>query len=241
MMTFVMVHGSWHRGRAWRYVAQQLERHGHRVHTPDGPRHRGGAAGGMTFGDYTDTIAHYIEQCKLTNFVLVGHSFGGAVVAKLAERLSTDISRLVFVSAIVPRHGCAVLDEMPPDYAAGFKALADASANNTVLPSWPMWRDIFIGDADGETAKAAFDELVPEPFGPVTEKLDLSRFYALEIPKSYIHCTEDAVFPPGEWGWFPRMYTRLGLCRLVLAAGSHEMMYSNPQRLAEALIKAARD
>ncbi len=240
MITFIMIHGSWHRGAAWRLVADELVKQGHSVHLPDGPAREGEKARDICFEDYLSTAEQYIDQHGLNDFVLVGHSFGGAVIAKLSERLASRISRLVFVSAIVPLHGNSVVDEMPPEYAAAFAEMATESEHNTVSPPWPLWRNAFMGDADADTAKAAFDELVPEPFGPVTQKLDLSQFYASEIPRSYIHCMEDIVFPPGEWGWFPRMYSRLGLCRLVLAQGSHEMMYSNPAELAKALVKAGR-
>src|SRR6476469_7000109 len=32
--TFVLVHGSWHGGWCWRRVADQLEKHGHKVFAP---------------------------------------------------------------------------------------------------------------------------------------------------------------------------------------------------------------
>jgi hypothetical protein len=72
--------------------------------------------------------------------------------------------------------------------------------------------------------------------------LDLKRFYTLQTPRSYIHCTEDTALPPGEqWGWHPRMSSRLGLFRLVQIPGSHEVMFTAPARLAAAIVDAARD
>jgi hypothetical protein len=41
--------------------------------------------------------------------------------------------------------------------------------------------------------------------------------------------------------WHPRLSERLGLFRLVECNGSHEMFFSNPQELAEAIDKAGRD
>ena len=32
--TFVLVHGAWHGGWCWKYVAQALQAKGHRVYTP---------------------------------------------------------------------------------------------------------------------------------------------------------------------------------------------------------------
>ena len=62
----------------------------------------------------------------------------------------------------------------------------------------------------------------------------------LEI-ESYLYCSEDMAVPQGEWGWHPRMSSRLGLFRLVQMPGSHEVMFSNPAGLAEKIIAAGRD
>ena len=47
--------------------------------------------------------------------------------------------------------------------------------------------------------------------------------------------------PPGEWGWHPRMSSRLGTYRLVQMPGSHELMFSNPVGLADKILDAGRD
>ena len=71
-------------------------------------------------------------------------------------------------------------------------------------------------------AKSAYARLSPEPYQPYRDKLDMKKFYALDIPKSFLNCTEDIALPPGEWGWHPPMSKRLGLYRLVQMPGSHE-------------------
>ena len=47
--------------------------------------------------------------------------------------------------------------------------------------------------------------------------------------------------PPGEWGWHPRMSSRLGLYRLVQMPGSHEAIFTNPALLADKFVEAGRD
>lgn len=59
--------------------------------------------------------------------------------------------------------------------------------------------------------------------------------------RSYLNGTEDIALPPGEWGWHPRMSSRLGLYRLVQMPGSHELIFSNPTGLADKIIEAGRD
>ncbi|MFC3228680.1 alpha/beta hydrolase [Marinibaculum pumilum] len=239
-LQFVLVHGSWHTGAGWRHVSARLTAAGHRVLAPTLAGRGEGARTDIGLMDMVNGLCAEVEAADLKGIVLVGHSAGGTVVAKAAERLAPRLARLVFISPLLAPDGGSILDAVPPDYAGAFRAMAEASGDNTVFPPWPIWRDGFIGDADEALAKTAHDELCPEPFGPVTDKVDLSAFAALEVPKSYINPMEDTVFPIGEWGFFPRMYQRIAPCRLVQLHGSHEVMFSNPAALADALVAAGR-
>ncbi len=69
------------------------------------------------------------------------------------------------------------------------------------------------------------------------KKLSLAAFYRSTLPRSFVNCTEDIALPPGPFGWFPRMFQRLGLCRLVQMPGSHETLLTNPDGLASKLIE----
>lgn len=60
-------------------------------------------------------------------------------------------------------------------------------------------------------------------------------------PQRKLNGTEDIALPPGEWGWHPRMSRRLGLYRLVQLPGTHEVIFSDPNGLADKIIEAGRD
>ena len=47
--------------------------------------------------------------------------------------------------------------------------------------------------------------------------------------------------PPGQYGWHPRLSERLGGYRLVSLAGSHEVLFTRPHALADAIHLAGRD
>ena len=119
--------------------------------------------------------------------------------------------------------------------------LAAAAPDNSVMMPFPVWREAFMNDADLALAESTYALLTPEPFEPFTAKLDLKVFQSLSIPRSYLNCLEDTALPPGEWGWHPRMSSRLGLYRLVQMRGGHEVVFTNPAGLALALIEAGRD
>ena len=63
--------------------------------------HGEGADRDVSHDDYVASIAEYIERHDLTNFVLVGHSFAGSVIARLAEKTPEKVRRLVFLNAFI--------------------------------------------------------------------------------------------------------------------------------------------
>ena len=152
---FVLVHGSWHDGSLWKPVADQLDVAGHAVTTPTlgGPRQgrrQGRLARRLRAFDRRRTSS----RSELHDVVLVGHSFGGTVIARVAGEIPERIRRLVFWNAFVPEDGNCLNDEVPPHYSRDCSpALAAASDDNTVMLPYPIWREAFINDADEELAR----------------------------------------------------------------------------------------
>ena len=240
-MTFILIHGSFHDGEAWSEVAAQLRSQGHHVHTPTVAGHGHGARVDTTHDLAAQSVVEYIESNELTQFVLVGHSSGGITICKVAEKVSTRVRRMVFFSAFVPASGESLLDNMPPEARALFGALAAQSEDNTVSLPFPVWRELFMNDAPHDLASATWTRLSPDPYGKATEPVDLTTFYELSIPRSYLLASEDTALPPGSWWWHPRMSSRLDPYRFHQMPGGHELMFTNPQALANKLIEAGQD
>ncbi|MBW4623090.1 MAG: alpha/beta hydrolase [Cyanosarcina radialis HA8281-LM2] len=241
MSTFVLVHGSWHDGSAWQAVIDRLEATGHHAFAPTIAGHGKGANKNVNHAQCTQSIVDYIVDKDLTDIVLLGHSFGGTVIAKVAEAIGNRIKRLIFFNAFILNDGESLIDNIPPHTQALFDQLARESGDRTMMLPFEIWREAFINDADFELARSSYAQLSPEPYQPGLDKLDLKQFYSLSIPKSYLYCTDDTALPQGEWGWHPKMSSRLGLFRFVQMSGSHEVMFSNPVGLAEKIIVAGRD
>ena len=241
MINFLLIHGAWHTGVHLTPVVRHLELQGHRAVAPTLLGRGNGAEKRVSHAQLVAGVVGFIEQRDLRDFVLVGHSFGGSIIARLAEEVPDRIRRLVFWNAFIPKAGHAVMDDLQPRYRALFEASSSNSPDQTTMLPYPVWREAFINDADATLAKSAYDTLCPEPMQPGLDPLDLSRFYQTTIPKSYLNATEDIALPPGEWGWHPRMSSRLGLYRLVQMPGSHEVLFTNPAGVAQSLIAAGRD
>ena len=238
--TFVLLHGSWHGGWAWEPTAWCLRELGHRAYAPTYPGHFPGAnRAGIRHEDYVAAVVGFVEGRDLRDVVLVGHSFGGSVVSGVSQVIPERLKRLVFHTAFVVADGCSVNDEFPDEQTAMFEAAARDSPDGTVECSWEVFRDLFIQDASPEAARSVWERLVPQPFTPWAQKLDLTQFYRAELPRSYIAVADDLALPAGHW--HPRMSSRLGSFKLVEMGGSHEVMFTRPAELARKLVEASYD
>jgi pimeloyl-ACP methyl ester carboxylesterase len=241
LSTFVLVHGSWHDGSAWRQVVTRLEHHGHTAFGPTVAGHGKGISKNVSHAQSTQSVVDFIVTLNLTDIILVGHSYGGTIISKVAEVIPERIRRLVFWSAFVLDDGQTLNDAVPPHFRELFRDIAADSPDNSVMLPFSIWREAFLNDADLRLARWAYAELSPEPYQQMLEPLDLKKFYTLDIPRSYLLGTEDIALPPGEWGWHPRMTSRLGLHRFLQMPGGHELLFSNPNGLADKIIEAGRD
>ena len=89
--------------------------------------------------------------------------------------------------------------------------------------------------------RSAYDVLNPHPIKTFKDGISLKIDPAeMKIAKSYLNCTEDTALPH-HYPWHPRLSQKLGLFRLVQVSGSHELCFSNPSRLAQAIMDAGRD
>jgi pimeloyl-ACP methyl ester carboxylesterase len=114
MSTFVLVHGSWHNGSAWRATVRHLESKGHTVVAPTHAGHGKNADRRVNHAQCTMSLTDYVVARDLRDIVLVGHSFAGTVIAKVAEAVPDRIRRLVFWNAFALQDGHSLNDEIPP-------------------------------------------------------------------------------------------------------------------------------
>lgn len=239
--TYVLVHGAWHTGELLEPVAEFIRMQGHTVYCPTLAGNRpGDNRATSNLSDAARSLEDFLVNKNLTQVRLVGHSYGGMVISKVADQVPERIARLVYWSAFVPLNGECLNDMVPPMYKGMFDAIAGASGNAVMLPE-PVWRDGFINDADAQLAHSVFQRLNAQPYGTFTEAISLkNELAALQIGKSYLHCSEDVALP-ASLPWHPRLSERLGLFRFVSMPGSHEVCFTNPKLLAQKMVEAGRD
>ncbi|MGJ4970790.1 MULTISPECIES: alpha/beta hydrolase [unclassified Bradyrhizobium] len=241
MSTYVLVHGAWHTGAELEPVAAPIRSAGHTVHLPTIRGNRPGDAKTTGLDEAIASICDYFSEHDITDAVLMGHSYGGMVITGVADRIAQRIRRLVYWNAFVPNDGECLNDMVPPHYVALFDAVAAERGDGSVVLPFPVWREAFINDADLATATRTYEMLNPHPNKTFTDKIKLRASPAeMAIAKSYINCTEDTALPH-SLPWHPRLSGKLGLFRLVQVPGSHELCFSDPGRLAQAIMDAGRD
>jgi pimeloyl-ACP methyl ester carboxylesterase len=240
-MRLVLVHDAWHDGSLWEAVAGHLRHAGHDVHAPTIAGHGPDTShADVDHPRCSESIVRYLVERDLSDVVLLGHGFGGTIVSKVAEAVPQRLQRLVYLNAFVLDDGESLKDTVPAAYRDLFSALAEASDDASLTMPFRLWREAFVNDADLETARRTYGLLSPTPYRPFVDPLDLKKFYSLQLPASYLNCTEDIALPQGEYGWFPRMANRLGLYRLVQMPGGHETLLTAPDRLAGKIVEAGR-
>ncbi len=207
--------------------------------TPPPSGNRPGDPKTVGLEDAIKSIVDYLTENKLEDVILLGHGYGGMIVTGVADRVPERVRRLVYWNAFVPNNGQSIND-MAPYIALFGPTLAQRDDGSIMLP-FPTWREEFINDADLETAQKAYGVLNSHPEKTFVDKISIRNNPAgMQLGKSYINCTDDTALPDRQ-PWHPRFSQRLGQFRLVQTPGSHELCFSNPKRLAQAIIDAGRD
>jgi pimeloyl-ACP methyl ester carboxylesterase len=233
---FLLVHGSWHDGRFWSAVAEHLSDAGFRSlmptlagHNTHDDRRR------VTHDDYVSSVLETLDTAS-DPVVLVGHSFGGSVISRVAELRPERCRCLVYYSAFVPRDGERVADSLSEPLLAFLEEAGAASSDRSIALPYELFRSAFANTADQMAVEMIYPRLVPEPYGPIFEPLPLPRFERLGLPTAYVTCRRDLTMPPGTF--HPGQSGRLTAPRLIEIDGDHEALFTAPGRLAGALLTA---
>lgn len=122
MPTVVLVHGAWADASSWSGVVERLQDDGYTVVAPPNPL-RSLSEDAAYVRAYLDTLTGPI--------VLVGHSYGGAVITNAATG-DPNVRALVYIDAFAPDEGQAVTPLAGPDSAL---AVADPTTVFNFVPA----------------------------------------------------------------------------------------------------------
>ena len=236
-MEFVLVHGMSHGAWAWEGLVRRLEKDGHRAIAVDLPGHgrRAHERGRASVDGYARAVADAMMQAGVARGIVVGHSMGGVVIPKVAELVPARVAHLVFVAAVVLRDGESLLGtQIAAPTRPLLEGLARAGGGVVQYPAaveWARWlNDLPAGDS---RVVDALTRMTPQPLRPWLERVDMRRFYAMSVPRTYIRCLRDNAVTPARAAQYA---ARLGVKPVDIDC-AHEPMLSALDELVAILEK----
>lgn len=231
--TVVMVHGAWTDASSFTAVEKILTKDGYTVLTFANPLR-------SLSGD-SDYLATFLAARTTGPVVLVGHSYGGAVISE-AALTDPDVKSLVYVDAFVPAAGESVLDLLnsagPVDPTQLFDLVPYPGAAEGDVDLYLKAEAFGPGFANGlSKAEQAsyYAKQRPITFSAVNEKASFAEAWKV-LPSWYVAGTQDASIPLALQ---LQMAERAGSTVTEVKAG-HLAMVSDPKKVAKAIETAAR-
>ena len=240
-MRFVLVHGASHGAWCWDLLVPELKRLGHEAVAFDLPGAGARAGEAATLGTYRDAV---VEQLQGDD-ILVGHSMGAAVAVVAADARPDLIGHLTLLSGPLPVEGeCLSYQSTSPSVGGStsdgeLESVSEDTMTFTDDGAAFYWdRDgayaTFYHDCDEDLVDWAAERLIPQPLGPVVEPISGPRFWAADLPRSYVICLQDRAWPL-RVGRLQAQ--RMGVRPLPIDS-SHSPFFSRPADLAQLLVQA---
>ncbi len=229
--TIVLVHGAFAESASWNGVVDELAKDGYRVVAAPNAL-RGVASDAANVSALLKSIDGPV--------VLVGHSYGGAVISAAANG-AANVKALVFVAAFAPDTGesCLALtgkfpgSTLPPTLAPPVK-LADGGEDLFIQQD--KFAQQFAADVPAAQAREMAATQRPVKSAALAEPAGAPAWKTL--PSWSIYGSADLNIPPAAMAW---MSERAHAKKTVVVPGaSHVVMVSHPREVAALIAAAAR-
>jgi pimeloyl-ACP methyl ester carboxylesterase len=220
----LLVHGAWADGSCWNKVALLLKEKGYNV-----------TAAQIPLTSLADDIAvtQRLLSAQKEPTVLVGHSYGGAVITGAANA-TPQVKALVYITAFGLDAGesLASLSKQGPP-SAGSSAI-EADDKGYLWINREKFHHAFAADATNDEAYL---------MAAVQKPLNLASFTGEEIapawktiPSWYLVCTDDKMIPPPAQEFMAKRMN----ATIQSVASSHAAFMSQPAAVADIVALAAQ-
>lgn len=221
-LPIVLVHGGFVDGSGWEGVYQILKNDGFKVAVVQNPT--------ISLADDV-AVTKRVIAAQHGPVVLVGHSYGGAVITEAGN--DPNVASLVYITAFALDNGESVFalikDPVPGEPAPPILPPNDGF----LLLDSEKFPASFAGDVQPE--KAAFMADSQVPWGLQALNGTISEAAWKKKPSSYLVATDDKMIPPRAQRF---MAERAG-AKVVEVEGSHAIYVSQPHAVASIIKEAA--
>jgi pimeloyl-ACP methyl ester carboxylesterase len=235
--TYVLVHGAGHGGWCWQRVAPILRSAGHEVYTPTmtGLGERSHLLSpDVDLELHITDIANVLSYEDLHGVILVGHSYGGTVIRGAANQALDRVGHLVYLDASLLADGESAAEDSP-----GWMEAVHASAKVVDGVELVLFPDPEPSNCFGITDPADIDwmkpKLTPHPWICFSQHISLPNEEAInKISKTIVNCTSTLSIRHPD-----RIQQVLTGERVWEIDTAHDLMISEPEALAEMLLRVA--
>jgi pimeloyl-ACP methyl ester carboxylesterase len=277
---FVLVHGAWHGAWCYERVIPLLAGHGFTAVARDLPAHGLNARFPVSYGvrpldpavfatevspvagtkldDYSDSIIATIDAVRAgghDKVILVGHSMGGVAITATAQRAPEKISRLVYLTAFLPRAGVPATDYIHAPENEGEQVAPLLRSDPAVTAALrmdhrspdPAYRaaakQAFYADVSDAEFDAAQNLMIPDvPVVPFATPIATTADRWGSVPRHYIKALQDrAILPALQQRFIDEAdaATPGNRTRVHALDTSHSPFISAPAALAQLLVDIA--
>jgi pimeloyl-ACP methyl ester carboxylesterase len=223
MNNIVLVHGGFVDGSGWEGVYQILKEDGYNVSIVQNP----------TISLEDDVAAtKRILAAQDGPAILVGHSYGGAVITEAGN--DPKVAGLVYITAFAPDKGesVATLIQNPPPGAPVPPILPPQ--DGYLFLDRAKFPASFAADVDAEKAAFMADSQVPWGLEALSGKISEPAWKTK--PSWYLIVTDDKMIPPDA----QRFMSKRAGSTVAEVKGSHAIYVSQPKAVAALVEQAAK-
>lgn len=196
----VLVHGAWHGAWCWAGLQAELDGRGVASLAIDLPGHGASPLAPTDLHGDAAELAATLDAVGRRHpgrpLVLVGHSYGGAVITEAAHGRS-DVNHLVYVAAFALHADESVmglLGTLDQRRVALGTAIVQAADGITSTVTDDGARAAFYGRCPEPAIEAALARLCPQPVATMTQTTTGSPLG--DTPSTYVLCTDDEAVHP---------------------------------------------